>query len=117
MLGLPRRRDAQIKGGAQRHGHGNSLLLTSSAWPEQLIEKVGEPSLEHLHLGLRDGHMPWPVVGDGPGREVVFRRPAGERPRVAEQLFKLLGDRRGRFEDGPGHVGSIAPAGGKQNGP
>jgi hypothetical protein len=38
MLGLPRRRDAQIEGGAQRLGHGRCLLLTSSAWPEQLIE-------------------------------------------------------------------------------
>ncbi|MGB8365149.1 MAG: hypothetical protein WCE20_11565 [Rhizomicrobium sp.] len=37
MLGLPRRRDAQVEGGAQRHGHGK-CLLKSSAWPEQFIE-------------------------------------------------------------------------------
>src|SRR5262249_28991596 len=29
MLGLPRRRDAQIESGAQRHGHGSSLLVRS----------------------------------------------------------------------------------------
>jgi len=33
MLGLPRRRDAQVKGGALRRGHDGNLL-TSSAWPE-----------------------------------------------------------------------------------
>ncbi|MGA8095371.1 MAG: hypothetical protein WB823_14025 [Steroidobacteraceae bacterium] len=117
VLGLPRRRDAQVKGGAQRHGHVSSLLLTSSAWPEQLIEQIAEPRLEHVHLGLGNWNLLGPIVGDGPGREVVLRRPAGERPRVAEQLFKLLGDPEDRFEDGPGHVGSIAPTGAKQNGP
>src|SRR5580692_4787100 len=58
-----------------------------------------------------------PVVGDDPGREVVLRRPTRKRPRMAEQLLKLLGDGGDRFGDRPGHVGSIALAGGKQNGP
>jgi hypothetical protein len=30
------------------------LLVRSSARPEQFIEEVAEPTLEHLHLGLRD---------------------------------------------------------------
>jgi hypothetical protein len=29
MLGLPRRRDAQIEGGAQRHGHGRSTGVSA----------------------------------------------------------------------------------------
>ena len=75
------------------------------------------PLLEYLDLDLGNGDPLRPVVGDGPGREVMLRRPARKRPRTAEQRFKLLGDRRGRFEERPGHVASIAPAGGKQNGP
>ncbi len=47
----------------------------------------------------------------------MLGRPPGERPRMAEQRFKLLGDRKSRFEDRAGHAGSIAPAGGKQNSP
>jgi hypothetical protein len=30
VLGLPRRRDAQVKGGAHRHGHGSALLRLSA---------------------------------------------------------------------------------------
>ena len=55
MLGLPRRRDAQVEGGAQRHGH-SKRLLRSSARPEQLIEEVAEPCLEHVELGLGNRH-------------------------------------------------------------
>ena len=56
-------------------------------------------------------------TGDGLGHEVMLRRPATERPRIAQQRFKLLGRDGNRFEDRPGHVDSIAPVGGKQNGP
>jgi hypothetical protein len=66
MLGLPCRRNAQIKGGAQRHGHGK-VLLRSSARSEKLIEEVAEPGLENIHLGLRNRHAFRPVVGDRPG--------------------------------------------------
>jgi hypothetical protein len=66
VLGLPRRRDAQVKSGAQRHGNGK-CLLRSSARPEQFIEQVAEPRLEHVNLGLGDRNMLRPVVGDGPG--------------------------------------------------
>ncbi|HVZ08601.1 MAG TPA: hypothetical protein VHC04_11875 [Rhodopila sp.] len=38
VLGLTRRRDAQIKGGAQRHDHGRCLLVRSSARSEELVE-------------------------------------------------------------------------------
>jgi hypothetical protein len=117
VLGLPRCRDAQVKGGAQRHGHGVYLPVRSSVRPEQLVEQVGEPSLEHLHLSLGDGHALRPVVGDGLGREVALRRPAAERPRMAQQRFKLLGRGGNRLSDRPGHVGSITPAGAKQNSP
>ena len=117
MLGLPRRRDAQVKGGAQRHGHGVCLLLKSSARPKQLIEQVGEPSLEHLDLGLRDGHVVRPVVSNGPGRKVMLPRPAGERPRIAQQRFKLLGRSRGRFSDRRDMSAVSRQADGKLNGP
>ncbi len=63
MLGLPRRRDAQIEGGAQRHGHGK-CLLTSSARPEQFVEEVAEPCLEYVEFGVRDRHTLGPIVGD-----------------------------------------------------
>nr|WP_263596060.1 hypothetical protein [Brevundimonas aurantiaca] len=79
MLRLPRRRDAQIEGGAQRHGHGNELL-TSLARPEQLVEDIAEPCLKYIHLGGRDRDALWPVVCDGPGRKIVLWRSPGTRP-------------------------------------
>ena len=82
MLGLPRRRDAHIKGGAQRHGHDVWLFVRSSTRPEQLIEKIAEPCLEHVNLGLRDRQSLGPVVGDRPRLKVVFDRPADARPRL-----------------------------------
>ena len=80
MLGLPRRRDAQIEGGAQRHGHGAISLSNHRRRPEQFVEQVAEPCLEHVDLGLRDRHARGPVVGDGPGRDIMLRRPAKARP-------------------------------------
>ena len=108
---LPRRRDAQVEGGAQRHGHGVCPLLTSSARPEQLIEEIAEPSLEHVHLGFRDRNMLGPVVGDGPDRKVVLRRPAGKWPRVAKQRCKLLGYGRRAFFARSDHRSRIAERG------
>ncbi|MGB8364460.1 MAG: hypothetical protein WCE20_08025 [Rhizomicrobium sp.] len=108
MLGLPRRRDAQIKGGAQRHGHGRCLLIRSSARPEKLVEQVAEPCLEHVHLGVGDGDALGPVVGDGPRREVVLGRAAGKRPRLAEQLTKLFGRRKLKLAGRVRHSARIA---------
>jgi hypothetical protein len=51
VLGRPRRRDAQVQGGAQRHGH-REYPLRSSARPEQFIEQIAEPCLEHIELGV-----------------------------------------------------------------
>ncbi|MEI9992649.1 MAG: hypothetical protein WDM86_21780 [Rhizomicrobium sp.] len=90
MLGLPRRRDAQIEGGAQRHGHGRSLLVKSSARPKQFIEEVAEPCLEHVNLGFRDRDAPGPVVGDGPRRNIMLRRPADAGPRLQLDV-KIVG--------------------------
>ena len=83
MLCLPRRRDAQVEGGAQRHGHGKSLLR-SSARPEYLVEQIAEPRLEHIYLGLRDRHARGPVVDDAPLLKVVLRWPADARPRAGD---------------------------------
>jgi hypothetical protein len=81
MLGLARRRDAQIEGGAQRHGHGSSLLMMSLFRPEQFVEDIAEPPLEQIDLGLADGDMLRPVVGDDPVRQLVLRlRAAPIRP-------------------------------------
>lgn len=91
--------------------HGVCLLFKSSAWPEQLIEEVAEPRLEHVHLGLRDGDMLGPVIGDGPGREVMLRRLARKGPRIAEQRFKLLGCGRRAFLTKTGHCARIAERG------
>ena len=98
MLGLPRRRDAQIEGGAQRHGHGRCLLIRSSARPEQLVEQVAEPCLEHVHLGVGDRDMLGPVVGDGPRREVVLGRPAEETAKARlEQVYEARSDAGSRM--------------------
>ena len=55
----------------------------SVAGREQLVEQVAEPSLEHLDLGLGDGHVLGPVVGHGPGGRIIGagrpRRRAGGR--------------------------------------
>ena len=107
MLGLPRGRDAQIKGGAQRHGH-DGKLLTSSARPEQLVEQVAEPRLEHIDLGFCDGHALGPVVGDGPALKIVLWRTAWKRPRFAKQRMKLLGCGGRVFAQGSGHCDRVA---------
>jgi hypothetical protein len=85
VLGLPRRRDAQIEGGAQGHGHGKTPLRLS-ARPKQFIKEVAEPRFEHVNLGLRDRHALGPIVGDGPSREIVLRRPAEARPRLGRDV-------------------------------
>jgi len=113
MLGLPRSRNAQIQGSAYLSAglsldHDRGLLAASSTRPEQLVEKVAEPSLEHLDLGLRNRNAFRPVIGDGPCRQIVLGRAAGKRPRLSKQLVQLLGcgwrARSGR----PGHPDRIA---------
>lgn len=83
VLGLPRRRDAQIEGSAQRHGHDRELP-TSLAWPEQRVEDIAEPRLENIDFRDRDGNPLRPVVGDGPWRKIILRRSSSEWPRIAE---------------------------------
>jgi hypothetical protein len=90
MPGLPRRRDAQIEGGAQRHGHGRSLLVRSSARSKQFIEEVAEPRLEHVHLALRDRDASGPVVGDCPRRNIVLRPASNTGPRLQRDV-KTIG--------------------------
>lgn len=91
VLGLPRRRDSQVEGGAQRHGHDGDLL-DSSARPEQLIEEVAEPCLEHIHLGLADRHALGPIVRDVPGRNVILGRASERRPTAGNDM-KIVGQR------------------------
>jgi hypothetical protein len=76
VFGLSRRQDAQIQGGAQRHGHGGCSLLRSPARPEQFIEQIAEPCLEHVQLGVRHGDVLGPIIRDLPVRQVGF----GGRP-------------------------------------
>ena len=90
MLGLPRGRYAQVEGSAQRHGH-DGTLLTSSARPEQLVEQVAEPCLEHIDFSLGDRDALRPVVGDGPHLKIILRWTALKRPRPSQQSFDLLG--------------------------
>jgi|GEM_PF-4169997 len=56
---------------------------------EQFIEQVAEPPLEHLNLCLRDRNGAWPIVGDGPGGQVVFGR-STHRNTVSQQRLKLF---------------------------
>jgi hypothetical protein len=115
MFSLPHRRDAQIEGGPQRHGHvGN--LLTSSSWPEQFVE--------YVDLGVRDRHARGPIVYDAPGLNVVFDRTTNARSGLVldgkivgqdadasahEMVFAMKGA-WSRYAD------SIARAADKQNG-
>jgi hypothetical protein len=89
VLGLPRRRDAQVKGGAQRHGH-RDCPLRSSARPEQFIEEIAEPCLEHIELGVGDRHWVGPIVRDRPRLNVMLRRAADARPGLRLDL-KIVG--------------------------
>ncbi len=103
-----RRQRAQVESGAQWHGHGKAPLK-SSARPEQLVEEVAEPRFKHVHLGLRDRHALGPIVRDGPGREIVLRRPANARPWL-QRGVKVVGQ-NAQAEAWTGHSVSIAPLG------
>jgi len=46
------------------------------ARPEQLVEEVAEPRLEHVEFGLSDRDVLGPIVCDGPRVKVVL----GGRP-------------------------------------
>ncbi|MEC5382666.1 hypothetical protein VSX64_17650 [Aurantimonas sp. C2-6-R+9] len=126
MLGLPRRRDTQVKGGAQRNGHGRHLLVKSSARSEQVVEKVAEPRLEQIDFGDCDRNMLRPVVGDGPCREIVFDRTpdagfrhvgvvmeVGRQRAASGTPATVLAARGARS----GHANRIARARGKLNDP
>ena len=111
MLGLPRRRDAQIEGGAQRHGHAGNLL-TSSRRPEQFVEQVAEPCFEYVDFGIRDRHARGPVVHDAPSLNIMFDRAAKARPGAGHDIevgrqFAECGAvaQRGAM---PGHCARIA---------
>lgn len=55
VLSLPRCGDAHIRCGAQRRGR-RDCPLRLLAWPEQLIEAIAEPCLEHVEFRLGDRH-------------------------------------------------------------
>src|SRR5579883_1602787 len=112
MFGLPRRRDAQIEGGAQGRSHGKAPL-ESSAGPEHLVEEIAEPRLEHVHFGMRDRHALGPIVRDGPGREIMLRRPADARPRLRRDV-KVVGQ-DAQADTRSGHPASIAQHGLRAN--
>src|SRR4029077_14587191 len=52
-----------------------------SVWPEQFIEEIAEPRLEHVHLGLHNRDALRPIVRDGPIGKIVFDRATDTRPR------------------------------------
>ena len=54
----------------------------SSAWPEQFVEQIAEPCLEHVKLGVGDRHMLRPIVANGPGLDIVLDGPSEARPRT-----------------------------------
>ena len=110
MLGLPRYRDAQIEGGAQRHAHGRGFLVRSSALREKLVEQVSEPPLEHVDLGIRDGNALRPIVGDGPRGKIVLGWAAWKRPWRAENLVKLVRYRKLMRARGTGRSARVAGA-------
>jgi hypothetical protein len=88
VLSLPRRGDAQIQRSAQRRGH-RDCPLRSSARPEQLIEEIAEPCLEHVELGIGDRHRVGPIVGDSPRLDIVLGRQAHARPRLRLDVRSL----------------------------
>jgi hypothetical protein len=113
MLRLPHGRDAQIERRPQRHGHGKCLLVRSSARPEQFVEEVAEPRLEHVEFGLSDRDVLGPIVCDGPRLKVVLGRPANARPRLRLDV-KIVGQ-NAQGDARSGHPGSIAPLGSQAN--
>src|SRR5690606_10360002 len=97
MLGLPGRRDAQIKGDTHPIqklgcGHGRSLLLKSSARPEEFVEQIAEPTLENVNLGLGDRNIFWPIVGDAHPLAILVEkwRVAGSRPAVRRGVVGVV---------------------------
>jgi len=106
VLGLPRRRDAQVKGGAQRHGH-RDCPLRSSARPEQFIEEIAEPCLEHVELGVGDRHRVGPIVHDGPCLNIMLGRAADARP--GRRLDVKIVRQNAEAGAWSGHPRSIAP--------
>jgi hypothetical protein len=50
--------------------------------PEQFIEQISEPRLEHTHFRIRDRHILGPIVCDGPSRRIMTRPTPGARPRL-----------------------------------
>ncbi len=105
---------AQIQRGAQWHGH-RDYPLSSSVRPEQLIEEITEPCLEHVELGIGDRYRVGPIVRDSPRRRVVLRRPTDTRPRL-DRNVEVIGQyaQAGAWS---GHCVSIARSDNKLNVP
>ena len=92
MLGLPDGRDAQVKGGAERHGpwgcvHGDH----SSDRSKQFVQNITEPGFEHIHFAVRHRHALRPVVGDRPGRQVVCWRASAPPRGRGREVVKIVG--------------------------
>jgi hypothetical protein len=113
VLGLPWRRDAQVEGSAQWHGHGK-CLLKSSARPEQFIEEIAESCLEHVEFGVGDRHAVGPIVGDGPSLDIMLDGPSEARPRARNDV-KIIGH-NAEADALSGHPASITPLGSQTNG-
>ena len=75
VVGLPAGRDPQVEGGANRRGHGRSSHVmwrvennSSNRSPNQASNTSISASVIGTTLG--------PIVGDGPSRRILRRRPA-----------------------------------------
>jgi len=96
----------------QRHGH-RDFPLRSSARPEQLIEEIAEPCLEHVELGVGDRHSVGPIVRDGPCLNIMLGRAADARP--GRRLDLKIVRQNAQAGAWSGHPRSIAPLGPQAN--
>ncbi len=61
--------------------------------PEQFIEDVAKPRLEHVHLAFGDGHLLRPVVDDAPADKTVLHRPPRSAIGREQVIVKVRRDR------------------------
>jgi hypothetical protein len=71
--------------------------------PEQLVEDIAEPCLEHVDLGIRDRHPLRPVVNDTPRIKAALDRPPDARPGLGHDV-KVIGKNAE-----PGSLATIFP--------
>ncbi len=61
--------------------------------PEQFIEEVAKPCLEHVHLAFGDGHALRPVIDDAPANQIVLHRPTRSAIGREQVIVKVSRDR------------------------